>query len=288
MASESRTNLRGRTVAVTGGARGIGRASAAAFSAVGARVAIGDLDAELAQKVATEIGGATGSEVVGLWLDVTDPGSFEHFFDQAEAALGPVDVLLNNAGIMPTGLFFDEDPAVTDRIIDINLRGVIAGSRLAMQRFVPRGNGVIINVASLAGVRGFPAVATYCATKHAVLGFSEALEAEVREHGVSVVVVLPGVVRTELSAGASLPTWMERLSTVDPDDVAIAILAAMRRGKFRVTVPGRLGVLLLLMSLMPMKLRRWADRIAGTGRAYVQADPVLRESYRHRIFGGGE
>ncbi|TAM66423.1 SDR family NAD(P)-dependent oxidoreductase [Mycobacterium sp.] len=282
------TDVRGKTVAVTGGARGIGRASAAAFAASGARVVIGDLDAELAEKAAAEIRNATGAQVLGLALDVTDPRSFGRFLDEAEAALGPLDVLVNNAGIMPTGLFFDEDLATTDRIIDVNLRGVITGSREAVNRLVPRRGGIIINVASLAGVRGFPGVATYCATKHAVLGFSEALAAEMRAHGVAVIVVLPGVVRTELSAGASMPGWMRRVSTVDPDDIAAAMLRALGRGKFRVTVPGRLGALILAMSLMPARLRRWADRIAGSDRAYVQADPIERERYRRRIFGGEE
>ena len=97
---------------------------------------------------------------------------------------------------------------------------MITGSRLAARRFADRGSGVIINVASLAGVTGIPGLATYCATKHAVIGFSEALAAEMRNHGVAVTVVLPGVVRTELSAGASWPKWMQPVATVDPEDVA--------------------------------------------------------------------
>ena len=174
------------------------------------------------------------------------------------------------------------------RIIDINLRGVVTGSRLAVRRFTGRGSGVIINIASLAGVTGFPGLATYCATKHAVLGFSEALAAEMRPHGVAVIVVLPGVVRTELSAGASLPNWMELIATVDPEDVADAMVAAVGSGKFRVTVPGRLGALLLVMSLMPTRLSRWADRVTGIDRAYVAPDPELRERYRRRIFGDSQ
>ena len=141
------------------------------------KCAIGDLDVELADKAAINIGNATGTQVVGLSLDVTQQPSFEQFVNDAEAALGPIDVLINNAGIMPTGLFLDEEPWATDRIIDTNLRGVITGSRLAARRFADRGSGVIINVASLAGVTGIPGLATYCATKHAVIGFSEALAA---------------------------------------------------------------------------------------------------------------
>ena len=193
MARMNPPNVQDKMVAITGGARGIGRTTATEFAKAGAKVAIGDLDIELAEKAAEiDIGNATGAQVVGLPLDVTQQPSFEQFVNDAEAALGPLDVLINNAGIMPTGLFIDEEPWATDRIIDTNLRGVITGSRLAACRFVDRGSGVIINVASLAGVTGIPGLATYCATKHAVIGFSEALVAEMRNHGVAVTVVLPG------------------------------------------------------------------------------------------------
>jgi short-subunit dehydrogenase len=281
-------NVRDKIVAITGGARGIGRATATEFATAGAKVAIGDLDVELAEKAAIDIGNATDAQVVGLPLDVTQQPSFGQFVNDAEAALGPIDVLINNAGIMPTGLFIDEQPSATDRTIDTNLRGVITGSHLAARRFGDRGSGVIINVASLAGVTGIPGLATYCATKHAVIGFSEALAAEMRNHGVTVTVVLPGVVRTELSAGASWPKWMQPVATVDPEDVAKAIVAAVNSGKFRVPVPGRLGVMLFAMSLTPPRMRRWADRITGTDRAFVTPDTESRERYHRRIFGGEE
>jgi short-subunit dehydrogenase len=285
MARKNPPNVRGKIVAITGGARGIGRATATAFATAGAKVAIGDLDVELAEKAAIDIGNTTGAQVVGLPLDVTQQPSFDQFVNDAEAALGPIDVLINNAGIMPTGLFIDEEPSATDRMIDINLRGVITGSRLAARRFADRGRGVIINVASLAGVSGFPGLATYCATKHGVIGFSEALAAEMRDRGVAVTVVLPGVVRTELSAGASVPKWMQPVSTVDPEDVAKAMVAAVDTDKFRVPVPGRLGAMLFAMSLMPPRMRRWADRITGTDRAFVTTDAESREHYHRRIFG---
>lgn len=201
--------VRGMVVLVTGGARGIGQATATAFANAGANVAIGDLDAELVEKVAAEIEANTGGRVIGLELDVTRAESYKSFVEGAESALGDIDVLVNNAGIMPTGLFADEDPAMTERILGINVRGVIHGTRLAVERFQPRGKGTIINVASLAGVTGFPALATYCASKHAVLGFSESIAGEMRPHGVDVVVVLPGVVRTELSDGAKMRKFME-------------------------------------------------------------------------------
>ena len=154
-------SLAGQVVAITGAARGIGRATAAALIAEGARVAIGDIDAALAEQTASELGGGT----VGLPLDVTDRASFAAFLDQIEARLGPLDVLINNAGIMPIGPFIEESDATARRMVDINVHGVIFGSKLALERFVPRGRGHLVQLASAAGKAGFPGGATYCATK---------------------------------------------------------------------------------------------------------------------------
>jgi len=276
----SARTLDGKVVAITGGARGIGRATAEAFLAAGATVSIGDLDAELAARTAAELGIG-----VGLPLDVTDPASFAAFLDATEAELGPLHVLVNNAGIMPTGVFSDEDPAMTERILGINLGGVITGSRLATARFLPRGEGHLVNIASLAGVSGFPGLATYCASKHAVVGFTEALHRELRPYGVGVTAVLPGVVRTELSAGANAPAWTESLTTVDPEDVAGAIVRAVGSQRPLVTVPRRMGVTLKAMNLLPYRARSLAEKATGASTAYTQADPVAREAYHQRLRG---
>jgi NAD(P)-dependent dehydrogenase (short-subunit alcohol dehydrogenase family) len=196
MAKELRS-LDGQVVAITGGGRGIGRATAAALIAKGARVAIGDIDAPLAERTASEL----GSGAIGLPLDVTDKASFTEFLDQVESRLGPLDVLINNAGIMPVGPFVDEADPATKKLIDINVMGVIIGSRLALQRFRPRGRGHIVQLASIAGKGGFPGGATYCATKHAVVGLTEAMRAELRGSGVEVHQVLPIGVNTELYSG---------------------------------------------------------------------------------------
>ena len=123
-------SLAGRVVAITGGARGIGRATAAALVARGARVAIGDIDGPLAEKTAAELGAGT----LGLPLDVTSRASFAAFLDQVEDRLGPLDILVNNAGIMPIGPFAQETDATARRMVDINVHGVIYGSKLALER----------------------------------------------------------------------------------------------------------------------------------------------------------
>ncbi|MFI9506055.1 SDR family oxidoreductase [Nocardia sp. NPDC052566] len=277
--------LAGMVVAITGGARGIGRATAEACLKAGAAVAIGDIDVELVAKTAAELGADPEARVIGLPLNVTDKASFAGFLDAVEQELGPLDVLVNNAGIMPTGLFADEDPAMTERIIDINLWGVIHGSRLATERFVPRGTGQIINIASLAGTQGFPGLATYCATKHAVVGFSSALHLELKEHGVRVSVILPGIVRTELSAGANMPGWAGPLSTVDPEDVANAIVKAISTDKPLVTVPRRLAAIIKSAQLLPYRAQLVVAKFTGATTAYTQPDPEVREIYHRRLRG---
>src|SRR5947209_5320630 len=214
-------SLDGHVVAITGGARGIGRATASALIAQGARVAIGDIEAQLAGQTAAELGSGT----VGLPLDVTDRDSFAAFLDQVEDRLGPLDVLINNAGIMPIGPFVEETDATAKRMIDINLHGVIFGSKLALERFLPRGRGHLVNIASSAGKAGFPGGATYCATKHAVVGLSEAIRAEVRNTNIDVSVVMPVVVNTELGSG--LPNT-RGVKPVEPEDVAAAIVEALQ------------------------------------------------------------
>src|SRR5689334_4670783 len=178
--AKARRSLVGSVVAITGGARGIGRATAAALIAQGAKVAIGDLDAALAAGTAQELGHGT----LGLTLDVTNQVSFEAFLDRVETERGPLDVLINNAGIMPIGPFAEESDDTARALVNINVHGVIFGSKLALRRFLARGSGHIVNIASAAGKAGFPGGATYCATKHAVVGLSEAIRAEVRDRGI--------------------------------------------------------------------------------------------------------
>src|SRR5262249_21364086 len=197
--AKSLRSLNGQVVAITGGARGIGRATAAALIAQGARVGIGDIDAPLAEKTASELGGGT----IGMALDVTDRASFSAFLDEVERQLGPLDVLVNNAGIMPIGPFVEETDAAAQRMIDVNVHGVILGSKLAIERFVPCGRGHIVQLASIAGKGGFSGVATYCASKHAVIGLTETLRSELRGTGIEVHQVLPIGVNTELYSGVS-------------------------------------------------------------------------------------
>lgn len=274
-------NLTGTVVAITGGARGIGRATAEAFIAAGASVAIGDVDAELVAKTAAEIG------AVGLPLDVTSRASFEEFVNEAEGEFGPVDVLVNNAGIMPTGPFLDESDAISDRQIDINIRGVVLGSKIGGARFAKRGKGHIVNIASVAGITAAPGVAVYCATKHAVVGLGSALHQELAPLGVTVTTICPPFTRTELISGLKPNKLIQQIGMLDPEDIAAAIVSdvATRNGGAHV-LPWTGASVLKSMMLLPENVRNRVGKMMGLQHVTVDTDVAGRAAYLQRITGG--
>jgi NADP-dependent 3-hydroxy acid dehydrogenase YdfG len=269
-------SLVGTVVAITGGARGIGRATAAALIAQGAKVAIGDLDAALARRTAQEIGHGT----LGLPLDVTNPSSFETFLERVESELGPLDVLVNNAGIMPLGPLAQESEETARALVDINVHGVITGSKLALRRFYPRGRGHLVNIASAAGKAGFPGGATYCATKHAVVGLSEAIRAEVRDTEIGVSVVMPTVVRTELGSGLSETRGFK---AVEPEDVAAAIVDAVQRNRYEVFVPKSMASVLRPKGMLPIRALDAIGRLLKSHEVLIQPDRQRRAAYEARV-----
>ncbi len=222
---QTSTAISNKVVVITGGARGIGLATATALHNLGAKVAIGDVDEAKLKESAT----ALGVDVYGK-LDVTDPDSFSSFLDDVERQLGPVDVLINNAGIMPAGKMIDEPDTVTRRILDINTYGVILGSKLAAQRMIPRRRGHIINIASLAGESPTPGLATYCASKYAVLGFTESARIECRNTGVHFSAVLPTFTNTELISGTSGAKFSRTPSRKISPTRSSDLSASLRRG----------------------------------------------------------
>jgi len=273
--AKERRSLRGKVVAITGGARGIGRSTAEALIRKGCRVAIGDIDAELAERAAGELGGGT----LALHLDVTDRSSFTDFFDEAERELGPVDVLVNNAGIMPVTPFEEESEESMRRQVDLNLHGVLIGTQLAMRRMRPRGSGHIVNVASSAGKVGVPGIATYAATKHAVVGLSEAVRQELRGSGVDVSIVMPVLVNTALTEGLSSQLGVKE---VEPEDVAGEIVEALETGKVDVYVPRSLAASITLGHLLPRRPREAVGRLMGIDKV-MDASPGARHAYETRV-----
>ncbi|MBZ5733494.1 SDR family oxidoreductase [Nocardioides sp. TRM66260-LWL] len=270
------TTTRSRVVAITGGARGIGFHTAQELIRCGHQVAIGDID-EIKLKSAAEDLGVE----VAVRLDVTDPKSISAFLDATEDALGPIDVLINNAGVMPTGHVHQEPDEVTRRQVEINVLGVIFGTKLALQRMLPRRRGHIINTASLAGELPVPGLATYCGTKFAVIGFTEAARLEYRKSGVRLSTVRPTFTNTELVSGTSGAKGMRN---AEPQEIARATAALIERPQPYVRVTRAAGSMVAAMKFVPEKIATRLGAILGTDTVFLdRVDTAARHAYLERV-----
>jgi NADP-dependent 3-hydroxy acid dehydrogenase YdfG len=270
--------IRGKTIVVTGAARGIGHATAKALLARGARVVIGDRDvATLGSAVAglSDLGMASGHP-----LDVTDPESFATFLEQARSdGGGRVDVLINNAGVMPIGAFLEQSDEAIRSAVEVNFCGVLTGCRLVLPEMVARRGGHIVNVASLAGVMAVPGQVVYAGTKFAVVGLSTALADEFASQGVVVSVVMPAFTNTELISGTK-PVAANR--PVEPEDIAAAIVKVLDKPKTHVSVPGAVRFPLAAITMLGPRGRRWVQRRTGSDRMFLDFDATARKSYEDR------
>jgi NADP-dependent 3-hydroxy acid dehydrogenase YdfG len=271
--------LAGRVVAVTGGAHGIGRETSRRLALAGARVAIGDRDADGARAAAAEL----PDDAAGFALDVTDSASFTAFLDAVEERWGRIDVLVNNAGVMWVGGFADEPESATARQLDVNLHGVIRGVKLAAPRMRERGRGHIVTIASAASKLSPPGEATYAATKHGVYGYLKGVRAELRGTGVRISVIMPGVVDTELAAGTA--TGAARL--LKPADVARAVVAVIERPRFQVSVPGHVGPLADWADVLPQRARDLLFRLLVPNQVRAVSGTSARRAYESRNLTGG-
>lgn len=266
----------GAVVIITGGARGIGAKTAQLFSAKGATVWIGDIDADIADTTAAALPNCRSAH-----LDVTERSSWERFTAQVLAGSGRIDILINNAGVMPLGAFDTEPEATTDLTLDVNVRGVINGMRAVIPTMIGQGGGHVVNIASMAGMIPIPGMVTYNASKFAALGASLAARREYAGTGVTVSAVLPSAVRTELASGVQLGGV---LPTSDPDDVARAVLKTVRTRAARTSVPGWVApgwalVDLLVPEIVQRVVRHWVD----DRRTLTGVDPAGRAAYLQRI-----
>jgi NADP-dependent 3-hydroxy acid dehydrogenase YdfG len=276
-----RLSRAGRVVAITGGARGIGASTARLLASRGAKVAIGDVDAELVAQTASELG------IQGFRVDVTDVDGFAAFLDDVTAALGPIDVLINNAGIMPLHRIDEEPDDLTRRIVEINQMAVIRGTREIVRRWKAKGRaGHVINVSSAAGRIPIAGASTYVASKHAVSGFSNSLHIEFQADRVPIEVtaVHPAMVRTELSSGFAENKGVAK--PVTPEQVAEGILSALEQPRPDVYVPRSLGAAVRTGGLIPRRVGEWLNRVLGGERAALDAmESPERRSYEDRIGG---
>ncbi|WP_235738867.1 SDR family oxidoreductase [Nocardioides alcanivorans] len=280
--------LTGRVVAVTGAARGIGFQIAKQLVARGAKVVISDVDATALEAAGKELGASLTHT-----FDVTDPAAFDGFLDRVEGELGPLFALVNNAGIMPTGPLLDESDDTTRAVFEVNVLGMMWGSKKALARMVPRGHGHLVNLASTMGVIAIPGLATYNASKAAMVMYGEALAAEFEASGVRVTTVLPSAVNTDLAAGLDtraeftvLGKKMAVESMIEPEDVADAVLMALESGRShpRLVVPKSLGRVLRSQDLMPLPLKRRFAKLGGINDQILRrTDPKARQDYLDRV-----
>ena len=216
----------------------------------------------------------------GPWeLDVTSRESFASFVDSVIADAGRIDVLVNNAGVMPLGWFLDEPDAISRTTLDVNVWGLIHGMRLVLPGMIARGNGHVVNIASMAGKIPFPGMAVYNASKYAAVGITAAVRRELHGTGVTASAVLPSAVRTSLSSGVRLGGIMP---TADPSDVAAAVLRTCRTRQAEVTVPRWLGGWKVLDGLVPTSVMALGRRLAGDDRGLI-VDNAARSAYADRI-----
>jgi NAD(P)-dependent dehydrogenase (short-subunit alcohol dehydrogenase family) len=271
----------GQTAIVTGAASGIGRALAAELVAQGARVVLADIDGEGAVRAADRIAAAGGAaaQVEGRRVDVRDFDAVRELVDQTAARDGAIDLLFNNAGLSIGGPTHEMTLAHWDRIIDVNLRGVVNGILAAYPRMVEQGRGHIVNTASAAGLVAPPWVVPYAATKHAVVGLSTGLRPEAALHGVRVSVLCPGAVETpildslppdDLPATASAPVtaraYLKRVrqKPVAADRFARAALRDVVRDKGVIVLPRSTKPLWYLHRLSPALVERITRSMART------------------------
>jgi 3-oxoacyl-[acyl-carrier protein] reductase len=202
MNGPSRLSLAGRTALVSGGSRGIGRAVCVLFGRLGARVAVNYRADEGAARETVTAVAAEGSKAVALRADLSSPAEADRLVAEAEAALGPLDVVVANHGIWKRAPLETMTPEQWDETIRTNLGGAHALARAAARRMIPRGKGSIILIASTAGQRGEPEYSHYAASKGGLLAFTKSLAAELSPHGIRVNAVAPGWVETDMTREA--------------------------------------------------------------------------------------
>jgi short-subunit dehydrogenase len=271
-------NIRGRTIAITGAARGIGHATAKALLSRGARVVIGDRDVAVLESAVAGL--AKFGQVTGYPLDVTDKESFAVFLDKARTdGDGHIDVLINNAGVMPVGPFLEQTEQSIRSSIEVNFYGVLTGCQLVLPEMVRRRRGHVVNIASMAGMVAVPGQVVYAGTKFAVVGLSTAMADEFAPHGVEVTVILPTFTNTELIAGTK-NTGAQK--PVQPEDIAAAIVKALDKPKTHVSVPAPLRFVGAVTSMLGPRGRRWLSKQMGNDHVFLDFDRTARQQYEAR------
>ena len=262
-----------RIAIVTGASSGIGRAAARALARRGYDLALASRRAEPLEAIAAECR-ADGVRAVAIPTDVSRRKECERLIERAERELGPVDVLVNNAGF---AIFDDIERARPDELqsmMETNYFGTVWCTQAVLPAMLSRGRGTIVNIASIAGIMGYAGMGGYCASKFAIIGFSEALRDEVLGRGVRVALVCPGTTETEFFVKAErgkMPGASRLILAISPERVAKSVVAAAEDGKYRRIVPVAAALYMRFKELMPRTahffmrvVSRGIDRKKGT------------------------
>ena len=253
---------KGKVVVITGASRGIGADLARGFAEAGARLALCARTTEQLEEVAGRAR-SIGAEAVPVPADVEDARSLEAMVDLVERDLGPIDVLVNNAGVDKVWDFREIPIEDIEWIVRVNLTGLMTATRLVVPGMVERGSGHIVNMSSGAGLAPVPFASIYSATKHGVVGFSRSLRVELAEHGVGVSVVCPGFVLGDGMFAQHDLTPPRSAGSVSVRDVTDAVLSCVRKNKPEAVVApltNRLADVLVAMSP-----RAFAEGMRRTG-----------------------
>ena len=189
--------LEGKSIAMTGGGGGLGRCYGVAMARAGAAVAVSDIDLTAAQRTVDAIVEA-GGRAIAVQTDVTRAAAIEQLLDRTEAEFGPLDVLLNIAGMFPRVALVDMTEETWDAVIALNLKSVYLGARAAIRRMLPRKRGIVLSTASGTGIRGQPRGSAYSASKAGIIGFTRAVSLELKDTGVRINCFGPGATDTPL------------------------------------------------------------------------------------------
>jgi NAD(P)-dependent dehydrogenase (short-subunit alcohol dehydrogenase family) len=270
-------SMRGRVVIVTGASSGIGRATALAFGRCGANVALLARRRELLDELASEIRSA-GGKALALPVDVGEARAVRHAVARALRAWQRIDVLVNNAGVLIPAPVGEMRVGDLQAMMSVNLFGAVHAIQAVVPAMKRRRRGSIVNVASLAGRRGFTALGGYCATKFALVGLSEALRTELRDANIHVGVVMPGAVDTpmvrDVDQAEALPEWPAALN-MPPEWVVAAILLAVRFRLHEVSVPPGAATLEIIGSLAPGAADAMIGWMATAGRLLNRAGSLV-------------
>jgi 3-oxoacyl-[acyl-carrier protein] reductase len=220
------SSLNGKTALITGAGRGIGRATAIALAKEGVNLGLIGLNMSNLEKVAAELA-QYDVKVSAAASDVTDLESVTHAVEHIKSDLGPIDILINNAGTAKFGGFLDLTPEEWEKIIQVNLMGVYNVTRAVLPGMIERKSGDIMNISSSAGQKGAPVTSAYSASKFAVLGLTESLMLEVRKHNIRVTALTPSTVVTDLAIDTNLVRGNEE-NVMHPEDLAELIVASLK------------------------------------------------------------